>query len=150
VATTTELSAATGIAVSAEDDPDLDIPVLGGMQRQGDVLVLPSLGGRPHTGTDGRHPGGARREWRRHTRDLSRRWASVLRHVHPDPGFIAGSAADRSGGLHPPTSVTPSTSTWASRPEATRSAVSGSSPTPSSASLPIDLTELRIPRSPVR
>lgn len=40
--TTTELSAVTGVAVIADVDPDLDIPVLSGFQRQGDVLVLPS------------------------------------------------------------------------------------------------------------
>lgn len=42
MATTTEMIAATGINVITEQDFDLDIPVLGGVQRQGDVLVRPA------------------------------------------------------------------------------------------------------------
>lgn len=41
MATTTELTAATGVEVITHQD-DVDIPVLGGVQRQGDVLVAPA------------------------------------------------------------------------------------------------------------
>jgi hypothetical protein len=41
MATTTELMEATGIAVVTEQDFDLDIPILTGLQRQGDVIVIP-------------------------------------------------------------------------------------------------------------
>jgi hypothetical protein len=42
MATINELAQATGITVVTEHDADVDIPVLSGMQRQGDVLVLPA------------------------------------------------------------------------------------------------------------
>ncbi|MGV0042056.1 hypothetical protein [Mycobacterium colombiense] len=43
MATTTELIAATGVdVVTATDIADVEIPVLGGTQRQGDVLVRPT------------------------------------------------------------------------------------------------------------
>lgn len=42
MATTTELIEATGVAVCTEQDFDLEIPVLAGLQRQGDVLVRPA------------------------------------------------------------------------------------------------------------
>lgn len=42
MATTSELIEATGVAVSTEQDFDLDVPVLSGMQRQGDVLLRPA------------------------------------------------------------------------------------------------------------
>ncbi|MDP7703217.1 MULTISPECIES: hypothetical protein [unclassified Mycobacterium] len=43
MATTTEMIEATGVdVVTATDMADVDIPVLGGMQRQGDVLVRPA------------------------------------------------------------------------------------------------------------
>ncbi|MEO6793836.1 MAG: hypothetical protein ABI253_09620 [Mycobacterium sp.] len=42
MATINELASTTGITVVTEHDADLDIPVLSGMQRQGDVLVLPA------------------------------------------------------------------------------------------------------------
>ncbi|HEX7322017.1 MAG TPA: hypothetical protein VF299_03645 [Mycobacterium sp.] len=41
MATINELIRTTGIGVVTEHDTDLDVPVLSGMQRQGDVLVLP-------------------------------------------------------------------------------------------------------------
>lgn len=41
MATTSDLMAATGVAVVTEQDFDLDIPVLSGIQRQGDVIVVP-------------------------------------------------------------------------------------------------------------
>ena len=41
MATTTELTEATGVQVITHQD-DVDIPVLGGVQRQGDVLVVPA------------------------------------------------------------------------------------------------------------
>ena len=44
MATTTELSAATGVAVITAVNDDIDIPVLAGLQRQGDVIVLPCTG----------------------------------------------------------------------------------------------------------
>lgn len=44
MATTTQLIEATGVAVCTEQDLDIDIPVLAGIQRQGDVLVLPMVG----------------------------------------------------------------------------------------------------------
>lgn len=40
MATTTELSMATGVTVKTAVD-DVDIPVLAGLQRQGDVIVVP-------------------------------------------------------------------------------------------------------------
>lgn len=42
MATTTELIEATGVAVCTEQDFDIDIPVHTGMQRQGDVLIVPA------------------------------------------------------------------------------------------------------------
>lgn len=42
MATTSELIAATGVAVCTEQDFDLEIPVLSGLQRQGDVIVIPA------------------------------------------------------------------------------------------------------------
>ncbi len=42
MATTTELIEATGIPVCTEQDFDLEIPIIAGLQRQGDVLVLPA------------------------------------------------------------------------------------------------------------
>jgi hypothetical protein len=45
MATTTEMIEATGVrVVTATDTADIDIPVLSGMQRQGDVIVLPMVG----------------------------------------------------------------------------------------------------------
>lgn len=41
MATTTELTEATGVQVITHQD-DVDIPVLAGVQRQGDVLVVPA------------------------------------------------------------------------------------------------------------
>jgi hypothetical protein len=42
MATINELVTSTGVAVVTEHDADFDIPVLSGMQRQGDVLILPA------------------------------------------------------------------------------------------------------------
>lgn len=42
MATTTELIEATGVSVVTAQDFDLDIPVLSGLQRQGDVMVRPA------------------------------------------------------------------------------------------------------------
>lgn len=42
MATINDLVQITGIDVITDHDADLDIPVLSGMQRQGDVLVLPA------------------------------------------------------------------------------------------------------------
>lgn len=42
MATTTELIATTGVSICTEQDFDLEIPVLSGLQRQGDVLVRPA------------------------------------------------------------------------------------------------------------
>lgn len=42
MATTTQMIAHTGVDVITEQDLDLEIPVLGGVQRQGDVLVRPA------------------------------------------------------------------------------------------------------------
>lgn len=42
MATTTELIESTGVQVCTEQDFDLEIPVLAGLQRQGDVLVRPA------------------------------------------------------------------------------------------------------------
>lgn len=42
MATTTQLIEATGVAVCTEQDFDIEIPVLAGLQRQGDVLVRPA------------------------------------------------------------------------------------------------------------
>ena len=42
MATTSEMIATTGVRVCTEQDFDLEIPVLGGIQRRGDVLVLPA------------------------------------------------------------------------------------------------------------
>lgn len=45
MATTTEMIAATGVdVVTATDLADVEIPVLAGVQRQGDVLVRPMIG----------------------------------------------------------------------------------------------------------
>ncbi|ORV92782.1 hypothetical protein AWC11_07200 [Mycobacterium interjectum] len=44
MATTTEMIEATGVAVCTSQDLDVDIPVLAGVQRQGDVLVRPAMG----------------------------------------------------------------------------------------------------------
>lgn len=41
MATTAEMIEATGVSVVTEQDFDLDIPVLSGIQRQGDVIVVP-------------------------------------------------------------------------------------------------------------
>jgi hypothetical protein len=43
MATTLELTAATGVAVLTDID-DVDIPLLAGVQRQGDVLIRPTIG----------------------------------------------------------------------------------------------------------
>jgi len=43
MATTTQLIEATGVPVCTEQDFDLEIPVLTGVQRQGDVLVRPAI-----------------------------------------------------------------------------------------------------------
>lgn len=57
MATTTQLIEATGVkVVTAADFADVEIPVLAGVQRQGDVLVRPAIGilattGVPATGT---------------------------------------------------------------------------------------------------
>ncbi|TDH45788.1 hypothetical protein E2F47_27630 [Mycobacterium eburneum] len=42
MATTTALMEMTGVQVGTDQDFDLDIPVLSGIQRQGDVLVRPA------------------------------------------------------------------------------------------------------------
>ncbi|OHV05334.1 hypothetical protein [Mycobacterium talmoniae] len=42
MATISELVRTTGVSVLTPHDGDVDIPVLSGMQRQGDVLVLPA------------------------------------------------------------------------------------------------------------
>jgi hypothetical protein len=42
MATTTEMIEATGVDVWTTQDLDIDIPVLSGVQRQGDVIVLPA------------------------------------------------------------------------------------------------------------
>lgn len=42
MATTIEMIEATGVAVITEQDFDLEIPVLNGIQRQGDVLIRPA------------------------------------------------------------------------------------------------------------
>ena len=42
MATTSELIEATGITVCTAQDFDLDVAVLSGMQRQGDVIVIPA------------------------------------------------------------------------------------------------------------
>ncbi|HTM85916.1 MAG TPA: hypothetical protein VL179_13625 [Mycobacterium sp.] len=42
MATINDLVQITGVNVITDHDVDLDIPVLSGMQRQGDVLVLPA------------------------------------------------------------------------------------------------------------
>lgn len=42
MATTTQMIEATGVDVCTTQDLDIDIPVLGGVQRQGDVLVRPA------------------------------------------------------------------------------------------------------------
>jgi hypothetical protein len=44
MATTTEMIEATGVDVVTAQDVDIDIPVLDGVQRQGDVIVLPRIG----------------------------------------------------------------------------------------------------------
>ena len=41
MATTTEMIAATGVNVITEQAVDVEIPVLAGLQRQGDVIVRP-------------------------------------------------------------------------------------------------------------
>lgn len=41
MATTAELSAATGVTVVTASADEFDIPVLAGLQRQGDVIVVP-------------------------------------------------------------------------------------------------------------
>lgn len=43
MATTLELTEATGVQVITDHD-DIDIPILAGVQRQGDVLIRPSVG----------------------------------------------------------------------------------------------------------
>jgi hypothetical protein len=42
MATTTQMIEATGVDVCTTQDLDIDIPVLAGVQRQGDVLVRPA------------------------------------------------------------------------------------------------------------
>jgi hypothetical protein len=42
MATTTEMMRTSGVTVITEQDFDIDIPVRAGIQRQGDVLVLPA------------------------------------------------------------------------------------------------------------
>lgn len=42
MATTTEMIETTGVSVITEQDFNLEIPVLAGIQRQGDVLVRPA------------------------------------------------------------------------------------------------------------
>ena len=42
MATTTQMIDATGIHVCTEQNLDLDIPILTGIQRQGDILILPA------------------------------------------------------------------------------------------------------------
>lgn len=42
MATTTEMIETTGVSVITEQDFNLEIPVLNGIQRQGDVLVRPA------------------------------------------------------------------------------------------------------------
>lgn len=42
MATTMEMIETTGVSVVTEQDFDVEIPILGGVQRQGDVLVRPS------------------------------------------------------------------------------------------------------------
>lgn len=42
MATVNELVQTTGIEVDTDHDPEFDIPVLAGLQRQGDILVLPA------------------------------------------------------------------------------------------------------------
>jgi hypothetical protein len=49
MATTTQMIEATGVEVITEQDFDLEIPVLGGVQRQGDVLIRPTIGILPTT-----------------------------------------------------------------------------------------------------
>jgi hypothetical protein len=45
MATTAQMIEATGVdVITATDFADVDIPVLAGVQRQGDVLVLPRIG----------------------------------------------------------------------------------------------------------
>ncbi len=41
MATTLELATQTGVSIVTDIDPSIDIPVSAGMQRQGDVLVIP-------------------------------------------------------------------------------------------------------------
>ncbi|HET7397650.1 MAG TPA: hypothetical protein VFJ94_03920 [Intrasporangium sp.] len=55
--TIASMTVTTGVSVTTGHDLDVDIPVLTGMQRQGDVLVIPSPAGKnattpvPATGT---------------------------------------------------------------------------------------------------
>lgn len=50
MATTTQMIEATGVdVVTATDIADIEIPVLDGAQRQGDVIVLPNPGLVAHT-----------------------------------------------------------------------------------------------------
>jgi hypothetical protein len=42
MATTNQMIEATGVAVITEQDFDLEIPILGDVQRQGDVLIRPA------------------------------------------------------------------------------------------------------------
>jgi len=56
MATTTQMIEATGVDVCTTQDMDIEIPVLGGLQRQGDVLIRPTTGvlamaAVPKTGT---------------------------------------------------------------------------------------------------
>lgn len=44
MATTSELTEATGVAVLTDIDHSIDIPIEAGMQRQGDVLIRPLTG----------------------------------------------------------------------------------------------------------
>ncbi len=45
MATTLELAAQTGVSIVTDIDPSIDIPVSAGMQRQGDVLLIPLVSG---------------------------------------------------------------------------------------------------------
>lgn len=49
MATTTQMVASTGVDVITAQDMDVDIPVLAGVQRQGDVLIRPAIGVLAHT-----------------------------------------------------------------------------------------------------
>lgn len=44
MATTTEMSAASGVAITTDQAADMEIPVYAGLQRQGDVIIIPMAG----------------------------------------------------------------------------------------------------------